>query len=347
MNIVTIDTGITNTRATVWQDGLVLAERLMTLGDPSTAFSGPHIALLSGLRTAVDEALQAAHLSAEDIDLFLASGMTSASLGLHEMQLLQVPVGLQQLADAMEEVHIAEVCEQPIWFIPGVRNAVHNIGLHNYEAMDTMRGEEVQCMGLAQRMGIDAEALLALPGSHSKYVHLGAGRQVLGCATTLSGELLDTLTKQTILADSLSAEFADAINYDMVLAGAEAAQRVGFSRACFSVRALDQLTIYDRNARANFLLGAVLSTDLLTLKNSSAIQVRPGIDFYIIGRPLLAISLALLVRSDDYFSGRVVVPAAPLQAHLAGFGAILVARERGLVGVSDAGSETASHPSLH
>ena len=79
------------------------------------------------------------------------------------------------------------------------------------------------------------------------------------------------------------------------------------------------------------LLGAVLGADLLTLKNSSAIRMNPGTQFVITGKPLLREALAVLVSDDDFFSGKVTVTSSEQQEHLAGSGAIAIARERGLV----------------
>jgi len=173
--------------------------------------------------------------------------------------------------------------------------------------------------------------VIVLPGSHSKFVHLDADQRITGCVTTLAGELLHVITHNTILADALDSDFATEVDPEMLLSGARSASSIGLGRACFMVRTLGQFTIYERNARANFLLGAVLGADLLTLKNSSAIRMNPGTQFVITGKPLLREALAVLVSDDDFFSGKVTVTSSEQQEHLAGSGAIAIARERGLV----------------
>jgi 2-dehydro-3-deoxygalactonokinase len=117
----------------------------------------------------------------------------------------------------------------------------------------------------------------------------------------------------------------------MLLAGAQSAQTIGLGRTCFNVRTLDQFTIYQRNDRANFLLGAILGADLLTLKNSTAIKMMPGTPVIICGKPIMKEALALLIQSDDYFSGKVTIVSNEMQEHLAGYGAIRVATARGLI----------------
>jgi 2-dehydro-3-deoxygalactonokinase len=331
MHILTIDTGTTNSRVLVWRDEAVIAYAARQVGVRDTAISGNRQALESGLREAIDEALARAALTGREVDLVLASGMITSNMGLREIPHVPAPAGLDTLAAAMTPVLIPEVWAQPIWFIPGVRNAVDHIGLHNCEAMDMMRGEETESIGLIARLDIRQPAVIVLPGSHSKFVSLDERQRITGCVTTLAGELLQVISHNTILASSLDSDFADRVDPEMLLAGARAAKQIGLSRACFSVRILDQFSVYDRNARANYLLGAVLGSDLLTLKNSSAIRMSPGTQFVVSGKPLLREALSLLVRDDDYFSGAVRVVTDAEQTALAGFGAISVARARGLL----------------
>jgi 2-dehydro-3-deoxygalactonokinase len=231
----------------------------------------------------------------------------------------------------MRENLVADVWQEPIWFVPGIRNAVEHIGLHNCEAMDMMRGEEVESFALVERLGLSEPTVVVLPGSHSKFVSIDASQRIDGCVTTLAGELLHVISHDTILAGSLKEGFARRIDPEMLLAGAASANKIGLGRACFSVRILDQFAVYDANARANFLLGAVLGSDLLTLKNSSAIRMSPGTRFVVSGKPILREAIARLVEGDDFFSGTVTVLADDEQRDLAGAGAIAVARRRGLV----------------
>ncbi|KAF0814475.1 putative 2-dehydro-3-deoxygalactonokinase DgoK1 [Andreprevotia sp. IGB-42] len=331
MNILTIDTGTTNTRVTVWRHEAAVAHAARQVGVRDTAITGNATTLQAGVRATIEAALDKAHLGMDAVDLVLASGMITSNVGLHEIPHLLAPVSRRELGAGMQQALIPEVCNKPIWFVPGVRNPVENIGLHNCEAMDMMRGEEVETIALIERLAITEPAVVILPGSHSKFVHLDASQHITGCVTTLAGELLHVITHNTILAGSLDSDFASEIDEEMLLAGARSASHIGLGRACFTVRTLDQFTIYERNARANFLLGAVLGADLLTLKNSSAIRMSPGTQFIVTGKPILREALGLLVRGDDFFSGKVTITRDDQQADLAGFGAIAVARERGLL----------------
>lgn len=331
MNIITLDTGTTNTRITVWENATPVYQASQAVGVRNTAISGNKSALENSVKNTIAEALQQAGLYLAQIDLIVASGMITSNVGLIELGHLMAPAGLPELAKGMVEVTLPNVCAKPIWFIPGIRNQIANIGLHNIEAMDMMRGEEVEVMGLLKRLVLNTAAVIALPGSHSKFVHLDAQQRITGCVTTLAGELLQVVTQHTILAEALDADFADELDIEMLLAGAASAKNLGLGRACFMVRTLSQFTVYQRNARANFLLGAILGADLLTLRNSTAMRMNPSTQFVITGKPMLREALAALVSNDDFFSGKVSIVNQMQQENLAGYGAMAIAHARGLL----------------
>ena len=331
MNILTIDTGTTNTRVTVWHGRAPLGHASREIGVRDTAITGTTARLIAGIRDAMQAAVAEVGLTLNAVDCVLASGMITSNLGLRELPHLVAPAGREALAEGMARVSIAELCPQDIWFVPGVRNPVEGVGLHNCEAMDMMRGEETETIALIDRLALREPAVIMLPGSHSKFVHVDGAQRIAGCITTIAGELLDVITHNTLLTDTLNGEFADTLAPEMLLAGARSAARVGLARACFTVRILDRFTSYERNARANYLLGAVFGSDLVTLKNSSAIHIDTDTRFVIAGKPLLREALAILARDDEFFSGSVTVTSDEQQADLAGFGAMCIAKARGLI----------------
>ena len=330
MNIVTIDAGTTNTRSSLWRHGKVIAQSQVEVGVRDTAIQGNNNALKQAVRDTIQSALAQAGEHPDAVALALASGMITSALGLIEVPHLVGPAGLSHLAQGMLRVAMPEVFPGPLWLIPGVRNPVAPVGLHNHEAMDMMRGEETEAMGLLARLGVSGRAMLIMPGSHTKLVSIDEESCIAGCATTLAGELLQVITQGTLISQSLGACFAQSFSPEMVLAGAAAAQKTGLTRACFSVRTLGQFTDLQRDELANFLLGAVLSGDVLALKNSSAIQMRPDMPIVIAGKPMLRQALALLIRENGFFYGRRTVVSDEQQADLAGFGAIAIAQARGL-----------------
>lgn len=146
--------------------------------------------------------------------------------------------------------------------------------------------------------------------------------------------MLAALSSHTLIAGAVGSAFAESLDIAALEAGADAADRVGLARAAFSVRSLDVFGVADRNARACYLLGAVLTSDLATLQHSRALGADSGaapMPVWVVGRPLVRDALCHLMRRLPGF-GRTVQPVADSdQADLAGRGACLLARRRGLM----------------
>jgi mannose-6-phosphate isomerase-like protein (cupin superfamily) len=109
--------------------------------------------------------------------------------------------------------------------------------------MDMMRGEEVEAVGLYSLLGCKGPALFVLPGTHNKFVPMGENGEILGCMTSISGELLDAITHHTIIADAVGHSFVAAEEYDsdMAKAGAWECSSSGIGRAAFAGRILSTL----------------------------------------------------------------------------------------------------------
>jgi len=334
MTYLTIDAGTTNTRTTLWQNGAPIARAQCEIGVRNTAIDGHNQALKNAVSSTIESVLKATNLPADSVTLALASGMITSSMGLKEVPHLTAPSGLSHFAAGMQRLddpHLAPGIHLPLWLVPGVRNRINPVSLHNVEAMDMMRGEETEAIGLIARLTLTGPVMFIMPGSHTKLVSIDAEGCITGCATTLAGELLQVITQNTLISQSLDADFADDFLPDMVLEGASAAQKTGLARACFSVRTLALFTESQRNERANYLLGAVLSGDLLALKNSSAIQMQPDTPIIITGKSLLRQALALLIEKQGFFYGKRTIVTDEQQADLAGFGALTIAKARGLI----------------
>ena len=330
MNTLTIDCGTTNTRATLWVDGHARGSAACELGVKNTAMSGSREPLIAAVKQVIDDTLRQAQLRMEDISLLLASGMISSSLGLLEIPHLPNPVGVQDLAQGMVRAVMYSVCLKPIWFIPGVRNAGDVTSISDGEKIDMMRGEETEAMGLIERLSLRSPTTLILPGSHTKFVNIDAQQRIIGSVTTLAGELLQVLTQHTILADAIEGKFSSHIHPEILLAGAQMCRSVGLSRACFAVRSMQQFLHYEVNDLANFLLGIVVAEDLIALKHSQAIVARSDASVVVAGKPILREALRILVAADTFFEGELIVASDPVQANLAGFGALCIAKARGL-----------------
>lgn len=330
MYIITLDTGTTNTRVTLWKNEEVVDKVSCEVGVRNTAIDGNNSELKCAIREAINEILYKNGVSLNEIDKILASGMITSNVGLVEVPHLLAPVGIEDFANGMVSYSIPDVVDKEIWFIPGVKNNVMNISLENCEAMDIMRGEEVETIALQERMRLEGAALIILPGSHSKFISVNNEGKITGCLTSVAGELISVITHNTIITNALENSLASEFDEKMIIEGYKNGKKSGLNRSIFSVRIIDQFIDYSVNEKANFLLGAVLSTDLQAIKNSSALKVSEESNVIIGGKNILKDSFECILKEESYFSSIKAVSSNHM-ADLAGFGSICVAKKRGLL----------------
>ena len=123
--------------------------------------------------------------------------------------------------------------------VPGTArrlDIVPGIALRTVDAVDVMRGEETQLLGAAL-LGHD-DGWFLLPGTHSKWVRMAAGR-VADFATFMTGELFDLLGRHGTLAAAAGTENvgADAHHPEAFGQGLRAGADVALSHALFGCRA--------------------------------------------------------------------------------------------------------------
>jgi 2-dehydro-3-deoxygalactonokinase len=141
----------------------------------------------------------------------LICGMAGARQGWLEAPYLPTPTVLSGLARGA--VTPAPVADLRPSILPGVCQAVDG-------REDVMRGEETQLLGLlALRAGF--EGTVIMPGTHSKWVRIEAGR-IVEFATAMTGELYDVLGTHSVLRHSLGGERVGLATEDGVNAGLSA-----------------------------------------------------------------------------------------------------------------------------
>lgn len=329
MYIITIDTGTTNTRVCGWQGTRLLAEAARPVGVRDTAITGSTDTLMKGVSEAVNEVKDKSEIPADARVVYLSAGMITSNVGLCEIPHLVAPAGLRELADGMTAGHLPDITGEPIWFVPGVRNHRNSVALENVDQMDMMRGEETEAIGVLTSLDIRGPALIILPGSHSKFVKIDEQNRIEGCVTTIGGELLDVITRHTILASSLQHQFASDIDAPSLLQGARQCLETGLSRTCFSVRVLDMFAGLSLNQKANVLLGAVLQDDLQAVKNSQAFHCTPETHIVVCGKDTLKFAFATLIDNDPWFTGRITV--APENKSISAQGLLALAQRKNII----------------
>ncbi len=321
--IVTIDTGTTNTRAVLWDQDTVTAEDFEPVGVRNTAISGSKKQLKQAVKKAIDKVLGQADIKDHRQVTVISSGMITSDLGLVEVPHIKAPAGLTDLAQGLVKENISDVFDQPIWFIPGVKNSEKQITPQNIMNMDIMRGEEVETIGALSQIKNNGNTIIILPGSHTKIIKVDDKGKIEGSITSITGELLELLTKNSILADSLDADFTESLDEEALSLGAQACAVNGIGRTAFSVRLLGMFTDYSRNQRANYLLGAVLENDIKAIKNTAAFSLSEQDDVIIVGKKALSGALETLIQNDNQLKGTVETKDI---SHLAGLGAIEIAK---------------------
>jgi 2-dehydro-3-deoxygalactonokinase len=230
------------------------------------------------------QALQSA-LTTLDVrpELVVMSGMVGSALGWHEVPYVGGDVALQDLAVHALRVPDANT-DVPCLLLPGfcLRNAV---GLP-----DVMRGEETQLLG-AWALG-HTDGWFVLPGTHSKWVELRAGR-VVQLRTYMTGELFDLLGQHGTLA--AAAASANAVWDDTAFAdGVRAAGTHALSHQLFGCRARVVSKDMPAASSRSYLSGLLIGTELKDVLQGDAAPAsrtpaRSGnAHFKLLGSPQLA-----------------------------------------------------------
>ena len=327
--MITIDGGTTNTRIALWNSDHICVDIYKSeAGVRETAISGSNKKLLDTVKEGICILLEKRNLKIEAVSAVYASGMITSAEGIKEVPHIKAPSGLKEFAEAVQVVSMPEVCVLPIHFIPGMKNG-EATGMDEIEKMDMMRGEETEALALLKLMEVKEPVLLVLPGSHNKFVTVDKKGKLTGCLTTLSGELLSAVTRDTIIADSVGHSFAPAL-YDrkMLLKGFQTARETSLTRAIFLTRILKQFEKKKEEECAAYLLGAMIASDIAAVKGSRALKLDPQMRVIVMGKEPLRSALIDLFKEDKTFSN---ITGFENQSGflLSGYGALQIAAYRG------------------
>lgn len=328
--IIAIDGGTTNTRASLWKDPGVCVDMVKSeVGVRITSIEGSNAALKAAVKGLLEQLLHRNAIGYDRVEGIYACGMITSKEGLVELPHLIAPAGMQDFVDNLAEVNLPEICPLPICFIRGLKNRDGaGLSLAEVEQMDVMRGEETETLALLDLFGNENGCLFALPGSHTKFVSVNAEGKILGCLSSLAGELLSAVTLNTILAGAVDKGFAGAdYNKEMLLAGYRVARETSFARAAFSTRMVQMFVDSTPQDRASFLLGAVLEGDVRAVKNSKALCAAREMKMVIAGKEPLASALKLLFEADGFFD-RVEIYYPTAEKPMSGYGAYQAARAK-------------------
>ena len=176
-------------------------------------------------------------------------GMAGARQGWREAPYRETPCepmrsGTQVPVEALD-------CRLKVWIVPG---------LCQRNPPDVMRGEETQVAGLLYS-NPDLEGPVCLPGTHSKWVHIGRGR-IETFRTFLTGEMFALLAEKSILRHSVSADDWDEGDFTLAVKEA-AANPASIMGRLFELRAGpllgNQIATSTKSRLSALLIGAELA----------------------------------------------------------------------------------------
>lgn len=213
----------------------------------------------------------------------LVAGMAGSKQGWVEAAYCACPAGFADVAAALRWVQDARLI-LPTAIVPGL-HCEHRCDLPGLASVpDVMRGEEVQILG-AMHLGGWQDGLCILPGTHSKWAWVRAGR-VTTFRSYMTGECYALLSAQSLLARTIDAQApfdADAFGLGLARAG----QGGKLLHNAFSARTLSLFDRMHAGALASYLSGLVIGEEL------HAQDVPAGTRVTLVGAPSLTARYAL------------------------------------------------------
>ena len=253
--MIGVDWGTTSMRAFRIENGIVLERR-------DSAQGITHVTpneFASVLRQAVGDWI------ADGQRRVLMAGMVGSRQGWLEAPYLDCPAGAAELAAGLVDVVFDGAT---VAIVPGLRAADPS------GVAEVMRGEETQLAGAAEV--IAADAIVCLPGTHSKWATIEAGK-VTGFTTHMTGEAFAALRSHTILGrmiqDGPTVPEAFARGVDRALEGG------GMLHHLFGVRTLGLFGALSEAEAGSYLSGLLIGHEIA----SSA----PAGTVHLIGAPTL------------------------------------------------------------
>ena len=237
--LVTVDWGTSSLRgARLADDGTVLEER---------SFARGILSVPAGGFPAVFNECFGDWMAAPDA-LCLIAGMAGSRQGWVEAPYCACPTGLAGVASRLAWVQAGRIA-----IVPG-------LSCEHGGVPDVMRGEETQVLGALQLLGLTGGTLV-LPGTHSKWVQVQAGR-IVDFATLMTGEFYALLRQHSILSRTLPATDGELHGEAFDAGVAHARSSPGLLQSAFSVRTLALFERLPEPQRLSYLSGVVIGEEL-------------------------------------------------------------------------------------
>lgn len=189
----------------------------------------------------------------------LISGMAGSRQGWIEAPYCPCPAGRHELTSMLTWIRPRRIA-----IVPGLR-------CEHGGVPDVMRGEETQVLGALRLLGLQ-DALLVLPGTHSKWVRVRSNR-IEGFCTFMTGEFYALLRRHSILARTLPPDDGE-LNADVFNQGVAVASRsASLLQTAFGARTLSLFERVPAAALPSYLSGLVIGEELRTQAPAAGSQL--------------------------------------------------------------------------
>lgn len=277
--MIGVDWGTSSLRAyRLAPDGAIRARR----ASPNGILAIPHAGFPAALREI------AADWLADGERHILLAGMVGSRQGWVEAPYLPCPADAAAIAAALIDVPFPDAT---VKLIPGLSDEDDSL------VPEVMRGEETQIIGTGLTDGI-----ACLPGSHSKWVRVQAGR-IAAFATYLSGEAFAALRTGTILGRMMTDAPTDQAAFARGLA--RAADPGHLLHHLFGVRTLGLTGRLAPDESASYLSGLLIGHEVRA-------ALKPGETVHLIGAPTLT---ALYAQAIAAAGGIALIASEDAAAH--------------------------------
>jgi len=215
--------------------------------------------------------------------LLVSSGMVTSNIGLYNMDYAKFPFDGNGSNFKSKKIKLKN--NRDLILISGVRNE-----------NGMMRGEETQAIGLADFMNNAEEAVLILPGTHSKHLSFKNG-VFLDLKSYMTGEIFEILSKKSILSNSIIKSQNKNIIEHSFVEGLKLGIAGQLTASLFSIRAKDLFKKATKNENYFFLSGLLIG-DELSYVNHTKHKI-----YMAAPKPLITLyklALDFILSSNDY-----------------------------------------------
>lgn len=252
------DSGTTNSRLYLIEDGALAAKKTRQIGTLDNVKSGDSDTLLRGLSRMYQELLAERGLTDGEIDGIFMSGMATSVNGIFPVDYLPVPVDAASYRRRITW-RKTPCFDREIGYLTGLCDGPGEPGsLENVEAFHNVRGEEIEALGMIARFPahfVDKSVAVVMPGSHTHVLYVENG-VITGITSCMGGEFFAAMAEHTILGASVDAR-PERILPEAVKAGHRMGKKYGVNRALYMTRSLELFTKEPKEVRNSFLEGVV------------------------------------------------------------------------------------------